>query len=97
MAAGLDSMAAIELKNAVAARFEVTVPVTIAFDYPSIRALAGFVSANLPTASSSLHQGELLPSGEVSRMHPLPLPENSDSNLQSGRSCLSHPAFEVDL
>ena len=45
MEAGLDSIAAVELRNAITARFGVEVPATATFDYPSAGQLAGFVSS----------------------------------------------------
>lgn len=45
MAAGLDSIGAVELRNAVATAFAVELPATVAFDYPTVSAMAGFVAA----------------------------------------------------
>ena len=36
MSAGLDSLGAVELKNGVSARFGVSLPATVAFDYPTL-------------------------------------------------------------
>ena len=38
MFAGLDSLGAVELKNGVSAKFGVTLPATVAFDYPTLEA-----------------------------------------------------------
>ena len=46
MAAGLDSLGAVELQKAVAARFSTSVPATLVFDFPTLRALAPFVAAH---------------------------------------------------
>ena len=51
--AGLDSLGAVDLRNALAARFDVRVPATIIFDYPTIAALTEFLMAN---ASASADQ-----------------------------------------
>ena len=47
MAAGLDSVSSVELLSAVERKFDVVVPSTLAFDYPSIDAMAAFVSCTL--------------------------------------------------
>ena len=60
MAAGLDSLAAVELKNAVAARFGVTLPATVAFDYPTLKAMAAFVASNMPGPGPQTGDGENL-------------------------------------
>ena len=51
MAAGLDSLASIEFRNSVAAKFSITLPATVAFDYPTLDSLAKFVHEHLPGAS----------------------------------------------
>ncbi len=37
MSAGLDSLAAVELRNAVSARFGASLPATVALDYPTLQ------------------------------------------------------------
>ena len=48
MAAGLDSLASIEFRNSVSSKFGITLPVTMAFDYPNLDALSKFVHSQLP-------------------------------------------------
>ena len=48
--AGLDSLGAVELRNAVAAKFGIALPATVAFDFPTAAALAGFVRGALTPA-----------------------------------------------
>lgn len=43
MEAGLDSIGAVEVRNALASKYGVEVPATVTFDYPTAEALAGFV------------------------------------------------------
>ena len=47
MQAGLDSLGAVELRNAVSAKFGVALPATVAFDFPTTKALALFVAQSL--------------------------------------------------
>lgn len=51
MQAGLDSLGAVELRNAVSSNFSVDVPATLAFDYPTESALVDFIVSKL----QSLH------------------------------------------
>ncbi len=44
---GLDSLVAVELKNALEAAFRIPLPTAIVFDYPSIDLLAGFLDEQL--------------------------------------------------
>jgi acyl transferase domain-containing protein/acyl carrier protein len=46
MAIGLDSMGAIELRNALIQKFNVDLPATVTFDYPSVSKLASFISSS---------------------------------------------------
>ena len=43
-AAGLDSLGATDLRTAIAERFGAPMPATLAFDFPTVRALAPFVA-----------------------------------------------------
>jgi len=54
--AGLDSLGAVELRMAISARFAVDAPATLAFDYPTIAALVGFVASLLAPAPSVRQQ-----------------------------------------
>jgi myxalamid-type polyketide synthase MxaB len=50
---GLDSLAAVELKNALEATFRIPLPTSALFDYPAIQALAEFIGRQLvPTAEA---------------------------------------------
>lgn len=56
--AGLDSLGAVELRNAIASEFGIEVTATLAFDYPTVNAVAGFILAALNASSTaSLHHG----------------------------------------
>lgn len=44
MEAGLDSLSAAELQNAIATAFSTELPATVMFDYPTLDALAGYVT-----------------------------------------------------
>lgn len=51
MDAGLDSITSVELKNAVQSAFGLELPATVAFDYPTIDALASYLSMQLSSLS----------------------------------------------
>lgn len=63
MQGGLDSLGAVELRNAIASKFSITVPATLAFDFPSAEALSRFISASLSQSSNSGGQLEDLSGG----------------------------------
>jgi acyl carrier protein len=52
MAAGLDSLGAVELKNSLEGRLGLQLPGTLVFDYPSAAAIAGYVESLLPDATA---------------------------------------------
>lgn len=61
MEAGLDSLAAIELRNNIQARFDLELPVTITFDHPTVNALASYIydrlsGAHTQTVPSAPHE-----------------------------------------
>ena len=48
--AGLDSLGAVELRNAVASTFGLAAPASVAFDYPTQDALAAYIGSQLAAA-----------------------------------------------
>ena len=52
MAAGLDSLGAVELKNALEGRMGLQLPGTLIFDYPTIEALTEHLQTQLPESES---------------------------------------------
>ena len=51
MAAGLDSLASVEFKNALEAKFAISLPSTLIFDYPTIASIAGFLGLSMAGAT----------------------------------------------
>ena len=54
MEAGLDSLGAVELRNALSTAFAVELPATVTLDYPSVAALAGFIASLQPGSTGSI-------------------------------------------
>ena len=52
MEAGLDSLGAVELRNALGSEFGTELPATVSFDYPSITEMAGFLAGKRPGCPS---------------------------------------------
>lgn len=64
MQAGLDSLASVELRNALNSTLGIDLPITTIFDYPTPSALATMITATLTTArTSSLESNALQGSG----------------------------------
>jgi acyl carrier protein len=53
MAAGLDSLGSVELQNMLQGRFAVPLPATLALDYPSVEAMAGYIHSRLAAAAAA--------------------------------------------
>ena len=54
MEAGLDSLASVELRNSLSTAFDLELPASFAFDYPSIAAMAGFICARSQAATAAV-------------------------------------------
>lgn len=53
MEAGLDSLSAAELQNAVATAFSADLPATVMFDYPTLEALANYVTEQVSAKATA--------------------------------------------
>ena len=54
MEAGLDSIGAVEVRNAVASKFGVELPATVTFDYPTVASMAGFIASKTAADDSQV-------------------------------------------
>ena len=59
MEAGLDSIGAVELRNAVSAKYGVELLATVTFDYPTIGELAQYLAAKTAPSRMQASVGEL--------------------------------------
>ena len=71
MAAGLDSLASVELTNALQTRLGLQLPPTLVFDYPTVQAMAAFVCQQAPTQAATAAAVALLPAVASPQMHTL--------------------------
>ena len=62
MQAGLDSLGAVELRNALSLKFGADLPPTITLDYPSVAALAAYLAPLTAAAAAAAAEGALLES-----------------------------------
>ena len=70
MAAGVDSLNSVELRNALQSRFGLHLPSTLVFDYPTANDIAGFIANQAAVATSG--------SGTAAQtLPPLPLPRQT--------------------
>nr|BAU61515.1 actin related protein2 [Parachlorella kessleri] len=64
--AGLDSLAAVELRNTLSTKFGVELSPTVVFDYPTSAALAEFLAAQVSEATDILTASQALLAGQPS-------------------------------
>ncbi len=66
MEAGLDSLGAVELRNALATKFGVELAPTIIFDYPTVSSLSEHLAASCAVNNASVHKKEGIDCNAVS-------------------------------
>ena len=81
MAAGLDSLGAVELKNALETHMGLELPSTLIFDYPSVNAIAGYIDSIMPAAADP---GSLIPERQYSL--PMSITQRAESLHRSNKS-----------
>ena len=82
MEARLDSLGAVELRNALSQKFNVELPATLAFDHPSINAVATHLAALIGLADE-----ELDPTMVENRAH------SRESPFHSSQSVFGSPSL----
>lgn len=85
MEAGLDSLAAVEFLHELEKRFEIDLPATVMFDYPTVAALAQHTAGILAAEGGTLASGGLATAGNLAAPS-LPAQQDTVTNLV-GLSC----------
>ena len=85
MAAVMDSLAAVELRNAIGSTFSITLPATLAFDFPTLTAIADHVASQALPAEEQADE-EASWEGPDGRHDDFPDAEEDDSVLDSTAS-----------
>ena len=63
MEAGLDSLGAVDLRNALQADFGVDLPPTLIFNYPTIRTIAAYIMHLLPATKEDVGESKAVDEG----------------------------------
>ncbi len=84
MEAGLDSLGAVELRNALVAKFAVDLPATVTLDQPTVAALAQYI------ASLSLDAGAVAEVQSLSSWGSVAGTEVSTTSLDHFPTCIPH-------
>jgi acyl transferase domain-containing protein/NADPH:quinone reductase-like Zn-dependent oxidoreductase/acyl carrier protein len=81
MAAGLDSLGAVELRNALETATGLQLPATLLFDFPSVFAVSQYITSQVPAAAAAAGSAE---QQAMALAQPAPLPSMAAGHLADG-------------
>ena len=85
MEAGLDSLGAVELRNGLSTRFNIDLPATVIFDFPTINLLAEYLGSQQSKATAAVASSSMSAEANVRLQDKFIIPASSTTGMPQGQ------------